>query len=549
MNRFWMIIWILATPVLALAQPDEDPNITDQIIILERDYNPVLDNAVKREFQPELPAPTEDGQELTYSVPSQYLKIPYVAPEVRPLAMQHIELDALENVYAKLGFGNRALPMLDVYINSGRKSMYANRANNFNIGGHVGYLNSGAGHLKHQKYTDMDVEAFATYFTEKVAIGGRAGYYRDVAHYYGYNNEDTAFTSDMVRQRFNFFNVGMDIKNAQQTYYNISYNGKLDVNYLSDILGRNEFNPELDFALKKNFKNDNYLKGGLEVNFTDLSYDTVSQNSFHLGFNPAYRINQENWFAHLGLTIGTDDDGFFILPDVLFERELVGRSVVFQSGAQGHIETNNVKTLSDENPFLQKHVNIHNSRNINVFAGIKGAPVENLGYDLKVKYSNVSYLPLFVNDTTTITKFDVAYDTSAFILNLHGEVSYSLAEKLRLMAAVDYYNYDLENEAHPWHLPSLKATVGASYAFIENFTAGISVFGMNSRPGLEAKDGLLVKKDLPGIVDVNLNATYKISDNFHVFAEFNNITGAKYERWANYPTYGFNALGGLVLIF
>jgi outer membrane receptor protein involved in Fe transport len=46
-----------------------------------------------------------------------------------------------------------------------------------------------------------------------------------------------------------------------------------------------------------------------------------------------------------------------------------------------------------------------------------------------------------------------------------------------------------------------------------------------------------------------LGFEYKIKKQFGAFINLNNIFGKNYERWHNYPVYGFNVLGGLSLQF
>ena len=68
-------------------------------------------------------------------------------------------------------------------------------------------------------------------------------------------------------------------------------------------------------------------------------------------------------------------------------------------------------------------------------------------------------------------------------------------------------------------------------------------------------EGPLYKKQdgasdrLPGAFDLNAGLEFRITKNLMLWAQFNNITNSKYQRWNQYYNYGFNMLGGVTLSF
>jgi hypothetical protein len=72
---------------------------------------------------------------------------------------------------------------------------------------------------------------------------------------------------------------------------------------------------------------------------------------------------------------------------------------------------------------------------------------------------------------------------------------------------------------------------------------------------LFAFDGPFYKTDdgdskrLPGAVDLGAGLEFRIVENIKLWAQFNNIMNSTYERWHQYPVYGFNFLGGVVFSF
>jgi outer membrane cobalamin receptor len=54
---------------------------------------------------------------------------------------------------------------------------------------------------------------------------------------------------------------------------------------------------------------------------------------------------------------------------------------------------------------------------------------------------------------------------------------------------------------------------------------------------------------LGGGADLSLGAEFRINSHFTAFTDLNNIFGRNYQRWHNYPVYGFNAILGVIARF
>jgi outer membrane receptor protein involved in Fe transport len=57
------------------------------------------------------------------------------------------------------------------------------------------------------------------------------------------------------------------------------------------------------------------------------------------------------------------------------------------------------------------------------------------------------------------------------------------------------------------------------------------------------------RKNLQGSFDLSAGLEFRVVKNVKVWAQFNNIFNREYQRWYQYPTYGFNFLGGVVFSF
>jgi outer membrane cobalamin receptor len=55
--------------------------------------------------------------------------------------------------------------------------------------------------------------------------------------------------------------------------------------------------------------------------------------------------------------------------------------------------------------------------------------------------------------------------------------------------------------------------------------------------------------DLDAVFDLSLMGTYLLSDQFSIFAKFNNIFSQEYQLINRYPVRGFQAIGGISYTF
>ena len=59
----------------------------------------------------------------------------------------------------------------------------------------------------------------------------------------------------------------------------------------------------------------------------------------------------------------------------------------------------------------------------------------------------------------------------------------------------------------------------------------------------------MLKEKLKGSTDISAGAEFKINSKFSAWLDLNNILNNKYQRWNNYPVYGLNVIGGVIVHF
>ena len=544
-KKWSLILLFIAIPGWLQAQDDEQ--LPGQNLTVFSEIKPVLQEAEKIKLAPTLPRVEPAEPNFDYIFDEKQIEVSYEAPEVRPLAVKAEPLEPLPHAFIKVGFGNVTTPMAEVYLNSGRKQKYHKGSTNSNYGAAFKYISQKSGRAE-QLYSDFRSRLFADFYTEAAYFSPYLGYSRDGNRFYGYDSEkDSALAALDNKQVFNYYYGGLKFGNPNENDAHIDFDGELRMAALSDYLGQSEINPLFMLQGSKELDNGHRINAGLRLDYSRLSaFDTMVQTQLIFGFHPSYRIQGDVWFADLGLRTGSDDHGFFIYPDLSFERQLIEESLVFSAVIRGQTLKNNFKTLSDENPYLQAGQIISSSRNFKVGAGLSGVPFRNFSYKVEAGYSMRRFMPYFMNDTLLPNRFNVIYDTATSIVGLHAELGYELSKKMHFLASGDFYKYSTSEQYKPWYKPSMKFSLLLQYFVLESLRIEGSV---NAFSKMWARDDARSVIQLPGLVDINLGADYKINDSFHIFVHVNNLTSVKYQRWYRYPGYGVNGVGGIKMIF
>ncbi len=156
-------------------------------------------------------------------------------------------------------------------------------------------------------------------------------------------------------------------------------------------------------------------------------------------------------------------------------------------------------------------------------------------------------MPLFVNDTSDGKSFYISNEGRMKNLQIHGDMNYVSQDKFTLTAALDLNTYTgLKDNAKAWHLIPVQVTGSLRWnAFKQVFFKG-DIFAFSKVPALLKNNDKIKLKDG---VDISTGAEFKINKQFSAWLDLNNILNRKYERWNNYPVYGLNVIGGIIVHF
>lgn len=545
----------------AFAQTNKEELTTEDVEVI-KDYQPMLADAVKINFPPQVPVWDSKQSKMKYYLPKKQMTLSYLPPPIKPLAMSTKETDTdLPKASLKTGYGNYSTIFIDAMYNSGRSEW-------FNWGANYKHLSSKSKSLEAQNFSENNLELFGKYFFNTVIFKSNIRASRDVIYFYGnpgVKKSKRLSDIDSLQQYFYFANYTGELSNYESNGLRIDWKMQFKFDYLLNKNDASEWSPFVNINLSKLFDNKNELSLNFKYDYTDYNDNiaayivlgnfptTIPQYDYKrtiTSIHPKFKFIKDIFtlYAGLDLTFEKDErnDNTYLFPDITTETKLLGDKLIFYNGWHRFIQKNSFKSLTDENPFLSQSIQIINSKTEDRFAGARGGFMKNFTYNLKFSQKIVNDLPLFFNDTMDLNKFKIAYDDKTQIINLLGEISYQQTEQFRVKFGGEYFIYELSEEEKAWHLPSYSLNLSGSYLAWKKILLTTDIFfegGIFAR----AKDGTLYS--LKDLTDLNFSVNYFFSKKLTFFVMFNNVMRKKHYRWMRYPSYKENGLIGLKVIF
>ncbi len=530
----------LVIAVVAYAQPGGD--LPSEEVEIIKNFEAALEESNKLEITPELPPLDENSRKLVYTIPSKTLNVEYLAPKIRPIAMKRDPIPKVYNGHIKLGYGIPSSPYVE-------GSYHYVDPKKFELGFNGMHHSANFKDLDNQRFALTDIGFDGTYFNsdQGFAIGGNLGYTIDQVHFYGYDHDEQTFARDQIKQEFKTFEAGAKIFNGERTNGDLNYTAGFDFYRLTDNYASDENNIDIKLGVTKWFNEQHELTLGITTDFTtyDDQMEKNNLNNFYL--MPNFTFHGDAFKVKVGANLTSNDDKFKVFPNAEAAVNIVGNKLSIYAGAEGSLYKNSFKKLSDYNPFIVSRTNleIKNSSYNNFYGGIRGN-LKVVDYQGQIGLKKVNDLALFIQHPVDTLRFGVLYDT-VDVFYIKGTINATPIKGLEIIGTVGSNVYSLNNQEKAWHLPAFEVNVGLTYTTLEDkLRIKGEVFVENGVPYM---NDLGEADKLNGLFDISLGADYQLAKNFGIFFQLNNLANNKRQRWANYPTYGINILGGITARF
>jgi len=581
-NKIAFILLLTASQIAVAQKKDE--NIGTEVVNVVKPYTPTISDAFKVKETPVLE--DEDNtkkEDIKYNIFSFPVASTFTPSKGRAAGVDKTAEERLFKNYLTLGFGSYASANAELFITE-------NISDNEYVGGMLRHLSS-QGNIKDVLLDDKfyDTSLDLTYGNKQDGYSWKAdlGYQNQVYNWYGlpqYFGDNLGATD---RESL------IDGIDPQQTYHNFYIGGKINTvdsffseasikyNRFWDAYGsaENKFyvKPVLKFdigaqRIKTNFSLD-YQSTTFEKFYGAQDTSIPNENTyFSVAANPNFQILQDDLTVNLGaefvylnimknqingLDAGSDSD-FYVYPKVTASYKVVGDIMVAYAGAEGGLQQNSYRDLTNMNPFVSPTLAIlPTDSQYDIYFGLKGKLANTISYNIRGSYLNEKNKALFIANAYTQeatnedygfgNSFNVVYDnikTISFFGELKADFSKTVA--FGINGTFSSYNTDLQQEA--WNLPAIKIGTSLDIDITSKWFFGANLFFVGERKDFQVDQSFTTIgsdiRTLDSYFDANVNLGYKYNERLTAFVKANNIANQAYEKWLNYPVQQFQIMLG-----
>lgn len=565
-NTF-LIVTILFGVNNAFAQ--EEDNLGTEVVNIIKPYSPTISDAFKVMEAPLMNDSTDvQKKEVNYSIFSVPVASTFTPAKGEATSIEKTNPIKLYDNYATLGLGNYVNVLAEFYSN-----FEISRTDNFGL-----YFkhNSSQGGIKDllldDKFYNTQLEGNYISRQKDKTYEFKGGIKHQLFNWYGLNDfynsapPEIINSIDSKHSYFSGFVEGGLI--VEDSYFE---KGNASIRYLGDSFSSSEFNikvtPEfgfnvIDLPLTIGVDLD-YLSGKFERDYSDTS--EIKYSFLNAGIIPKYEIITEDLSLSVGLAgyVSLDAENsktnFYIYPKIEASYRLVDELLIVFGGIDGGLKQNSYYDFKEENPFVSPTLQIQPTSELyNGFAGLKGKLTSALGYNIKASYSKEDNKAMFISNYykgqsiyfegyENGNSFGVVYDdieTFSFL----GELVFDVSNNFNLGINGVFNSYQVNNELEAWNLPTIEATLFATFNITEKFYGGASLFFVGERKDLFSSsvsttmDFEIIKLD--SYFDANAHLGYRFNKQLSIFVKGSNLFGENYQKWANYNVQGIQGMLG-----
>ncbi len=525
--------------------PSSDSTPT-KVVMVTSVFKPSLRNAAKINFTAATPIIDSTKIPLTYNIPSQNLFFSYQPVSIKPLELSIDTAFHWENdQYIKAGFGNYSTPFLEAALafGDGKKSIINLRGN----------YTSSKGDIPFQEFTKAGVEGLGVFNSVNNELTSRIYFNNSTQYRYPPSIIFPVISKEQLQQQFNQVGFELGLQNKIPTDFDITYHPQIKLNSFFD----NKSGSELNFILKAPINKAIGKIFALDLKFTadvtalhTATVSSINNNLFYI--DPSVQFNTPNFKLNAGIRPSWDNTIFSMLPNVTIEAKLKDEHFVFQAGWVGYFNKNTYQSLAAFNPYIQQPTSLMNTKIMEQYAGFKGGTGKHITFNARLSFLKINNQALFVNDPGVVTvnntqSFIVLYEPQLQAIRIHGEIGYTLQEKLTFSSAVNYTQYTNQQlYDKPWGILPLEVSGSIRYKVMKGIQLKSDIFFWD---GTQYRNQSMLTQKLAAAMDLNAGAEFSVLPHLNIWVQFNNLLNSKYQRWDQYKVLGFNVLGGIVYSF
>jgi hypothetical protein len=506
-------------------------------------YRPQVATSSKFQFLPNLPVADSNRITLSYATSSGIFIPPFQISPLRPLALSFKSDSPIsDKLYAKIGYGNLKSPFAQLYFSKGLGASKGLSAS--------AIYQSATGKLPLQKFAQSEIalNGFRKILSKNLSVDVGIRYNLDQVNRYGFRTPIVLPISKDDSQSYSAVTFQTGVKTINPTSYGITVGSDLEVGFFSDQLGYSEKLVKLTVPFNKNLNHSWRVSALVDATLINVG---IKNGASLVNNVAATQLLVSHWnkkfVIQAGLLPVWDQSGFAVLPLLNGTFRLDSTRLILQWGWEGKNQVNSYQGLFRTNNWIQVPNALMNTRSTQLYAGIKGASTPHFSYSLKGGWFQSNDVPLFINDTSSISKgnsFLVVFEPRLQQVQLAGEIGYQIADRMGVRASLQFNQFSgLKNQARAWGLLPMELKVTSHIEVLKDLYLDVAAFAWRGASYLQ-KGGMIGRSQ--GALDVNTSLEFKLNQSWRLWGQFNNLFNQSYQRWNQYPVYGFNFLIGVV---
>lgn len=542
--RFNLIIWMLLIGTtgsidLSAQRARRDTTGTGSVDIISN-FKPILRDPVKIQFAAQPPGLDSNRTKLIYRIPSQELSITYQPGTLKPLAYQSDSNRGFAPAqYVKLGYGNLRNPYAGIAMQFGKKlplRLYADHR-------------SAKGDLPFQAYA-ITTGKFSWQLPDRTkgewitTLSGE----RQAFNKYGFDVTRPVPPLDSIRQVFHQVGLLFAYRRIEPTPSGFYVEPSLDGKLSGDRMGNQDLSAQFLLPIRYAFNDQLSIRVEGMAHWgriTGNGRSPIDQSVYSL--NPSVRYDRTSWSAQVGIRPSWDKNGVRMYPDAQFQYVPSGKPWSLLAKWSGVLQRTGYRDLYAVNPWLWFPADWRNRGEVDRSIRWQYDRRVNWTYQLQAGYATIQNAFLFINDTTLAgdgRSFQVVYADHMQNLYAQAGLSFRAADRWLIRGEARWNNYHaIEGQAEPWGLLPVEWKLNGMYNWPKRIRLQADIYSWFA-PYYLTKTGKPSRTD--GAIDVNLGAEMPVTKTIRAWLQFNNLLNRSYQRWQQYPVYGFHFVGGVV---
>ena len=517
-----------------------------QTVDITSSYQPSLRNSAKINFSASHLSGDTSRRIGPYNIPANNLFFIYQPVSLKPLALQQdTSFDLGVRNFVKLGAGNYTTP----YASAGF-SFGDGKTALVNIYGD--YISS-KGKIENQDYSRLSIKGSGSYFTPRNEVYGSVAISQQDYFLYGYDHLMHNYSKEDVLQRFQDVSIKAGFRNKDQNETGINYNPSIQTTIFANQDKLTESSLVLDLPVEKTFSDVLSVKVAVNADITSYSTKNYIPNNIKFNNNvfqiaPEVIYAKENISLHGGVTPAWNNGKLTVFPNLYGEAKLPGISFMLQGGFVGRFIKNTYRNLSAINPYLQPMTSQLNTKETELYGGIKTTVGQHFNFSAKAGLIRYENLPFYINDTATDSKaFVISNESRVNDVRVHADISYIDQDKFTITGGLTFNGYtNMRDNDKAWGTIPLEITASMRWWAFKQVMLKSDFRAFTGGPYIVKGN---TSKTTSGAADLSAGIEFAINKQFSAWLDVNNLFNNKYERWHNYEVYGINILGGVLFKF